>query len=96
MPCHGLACLRRTVLLTCGIWPLSGSENRSYAHGGPVHEILDEHSFSLPAGGFDLASFERSIIEKAMAMHGNNQTKTAAYLNMSRRVLQGKLKKMNS
>ncbi len=60
--------------------------------GGP----LDAQGLILPEEGFELEAFTSAIIKKAMSMHKNNQTLTAAYLGISRRVLQGKLKKISS
>lgn len=35
---------------------------------------------------------ERKLIDEAMALHGNNQTRTAKYLKMNRRLLYSKIK----
>lgn len=56
--------------------------------------ILGLHDFDLPEGGLDLESLNRQIIEKAMEKFAGNQTRAARYLGMSRRVLQGYLKRM--
>lgn len=50
--------------------------------------------FILPAGELDLEALNRKIIGLALKKHGGNRTKTAAYLKMSRRVLEGRLKKL--
>ena len=55
---------------------------------------LGQGDFILPDNGLDLESFNRRIIEKALEIHHGNQTRTAQYLGISRRVLQTKLKKM--
>jgi DNA-binding NtrC family response regulator len=54
---------------------------------------LDDRDFELPAGGLDLESLISRIIAKALERHQGNQTNTALYLGISRRVLQGRLKK---
>jgi two-component system response regulator AtoC len=48
----------------------------------------------LPEDHFDLEGFTRRILLKALDMHHGNQTRTASYLGISRRVLQGRLKKI--
>jgi DNA-binding NtrC family response regulator len=50
--------------------------------------------FVLPEGELDLEAFNRRIIGLALEKHGGNRTKTAGYLKMSRRVLEGRLKKL--
>lgn len=56
--------------------------------------VLGEESFELPEHGLDLESLNRRIIKKALQMNNGNQTRTAQYLGISRRVLQGRLKRM--
>jgi len=48
----------------------------------------------LPEEGLDLEAFNRKIIRKALERHGGNRTRTANYLGWSRRVLEGRLKKL--
>lgn len=72
-----------------------GNEHFSHETDAFTGNRLDPEELILPAEGFDLEAFNRNIIKKALSIHNNNQTRTAAYLGISRRVLQGKLKKMS-
>lgn len=56
--------------------------------------ILGRDPFDLPGDGLDLEALNRQIILKALERFGGNQTKTAQYLGISRRVLQGRLQRM--
>ncbi len=56
--------------------------------------ILGRGDFDLPEEGLDLEAFNRKIIRKALERHGGNRTRTANYLGWSRRVLEGRLKKL--
>jgi transcriptional regulator with PAS, ATPase and Fis domain len=58
------------------------------------HAIHDG-DFELPDGGLDLEGLISRIITKALEKHQGNQTKTALYLGISRRVLQGRTKKFS-
>jgi len=51
-------------------------------------------TFELPESGFDIDAFTSQIIREAFKKNGNNKTQTAKYLGISRRVLEGRLKKM--
>lgn len=53
-------------------------------------------AFRLPQDHFDIEGFTNRIILKALDMHYGNQTRTAAYLGLSRRVLQGRLKRLKN
>jgi len=57
---------------------------------GPV--VLE--NFSLPPDGLDLTQLNDNIIIRALEMHNGNKTKTAAYLGITRRVLQYRLKRL--
>ncbi len=59
-----------------------------------LRPVLGLEEFELPEGGLDLESLNRRIILKALERFGGNQTQTAKYLGLSRRVLQGYLKRM--
>lgn len=48
----------------------------------------------LPPEGLDLERLNQRIIRAALEMHQGNQTRTAQYLGLSRRALQGRLQKM--
>jgi len=53
-----------------------------------------EAAFELPGDRLDLEGLNRRIIAKALDKHGGNRTRTAAYLGISRRVLEGRIKKL--
>jgi two-component system response regulator AtoC len=55
----------------------------------------DDGDFELPEGGIDLEGLVSRIIAKALEKHQGNQTKTALYLGISRRVLQGRMKRIS-
>lgn len=55
--------------------------------------VLGRSSFLLPADGLNLEQHIQEIIQQALDLNHGNQTKTAQYLGISRRVLQGRLKK---
>ncbi|MCG8640222.1 MAG: sigma-54 dependent transcriptional regulator [Desulfobacterales bacterium] len=55
--------------------------------------VLNCSDFQLPESEFDLSLFNRSVVQKALKMNKGNKTKTAQYLNISRRVLEGRIKK---
>jgi len=59
-----------------------------------VAPILADVDFILPEAGLDIEAFNRKIIRMALEKHGGNRTKTANYLGISRRVLEGRLKKL--
>jgi DNA-binding NtrC family response regulator len=48
----------------------------------------------LPEEGLDLEALNRRIVRLALEKHGGNRTRTAQYLGMSRRVLEGRLQKL--
>jgi DNA-binding NtrC family response regulator len=50
----------------------------------------------LPRDDFKLEQFNNNIILKALEKNSGNITRTAQYLGLSRRVLQGRLKKLGS
>ncbi|MBE0584246.1 MAG: hypothetical protein IH612_10870, partial [Desulfofustis sp.] len=49
--------------------------------------------FTLPDEFFDLEGFTRSVIRQALLKFSGNQRKVAEYLGLSRRQLQGRIKK---
>lgn len=53
-----------------------------------------QKAFELPESGFDIEAFTSQIIREAFKKNGNNKTRTAKYLGISRRVLEGRLKNM--
>lgn len=69
-------------------------EQEDQEASGESRPILGLHHFDLPEGGLDLESLNRQIIGKALEKFGGNQTRAAKYLGISRRVLQGHLKRM--
>jgi len=71
-------------------------EQRVYGTGDlsrsrPVLQCTD---FDLPRESLDLDRLNQVIVRKALEMHQGNQTRTAQYLGVSRRVLQGRMKKL--
>lgn len=56
--------------------------------------FLDSDHFELPPEGLNLDSLNERIIRRALEMNKGNQTRTAEYLKISRRALQGRLKRM--
>ena len=67
--------------------------NHVMAHSIETRPVLRFEEFDLPKERLDLERLNQHIILKALAKHNGNQTKTAQYLGISRRVLQGRLKK---
>ena len=61
----------------------------------PSAPVPGTGEFPLPEEGLDLEELNRRIIRMALEKHGGNRTRTAAYLGMSRRVLEGRLKKLH-
>ena len=59
-----------------------------------VHAVLGRDNFDLPEDKLDIDDLNREIIKMALEKNNGNQTRTAQYLGISRRVLQGRLKKM--
>jgi two-component system response regulator AtoC len=59
-----------------------------------AHAILGHDNFDLPEDKLDIDNLNREIIKMALEKNNGNQTRTAQYLGISRRVLQGRLKKM--
>lgn len=55
--------------------------------------VLGKEPFVLPDDNFDLEALIREIVKAALEKNGGNRTQTAKYLGMSRRVLQGRMKK---
>ena len=56
--------------------------------------MLDRGQFELPAGAFDLDGHMSRIILQALHMNNGNKTATAKYLGISRRVLEGRLNRI--
>jgi two-component system, NtrC family, response regulator AtoC len=55
--------------------------------------VLGSSGFELPEEMLNLEALNRQIVEKALAKHQYNKTRTAQYLWITRRALQGRLKK---
>ncbi|GAB6181425.1 sigma-54 dependent transcriptional regulator [Desulfotomaculum defluvii] len=55
---------------------------------------LNPNEFTLPRESFSLEEYINRIIIKALEMHGGNKTKTARYLDISRRMLYGRIQKL--
>jgi len=56
--------------------------------------VLGLDNFDLPAEGLNLETLTERIFRQALDKNKGNQTHTAEYLGISRRALQGRLKKM--
>jgi DNA-binding NtrC family response regulator len=69
----------------------SASSDGALLQASPV---LGRDEFSLPEEALDLEKLDRAIITRALQKNKGNQTLTAQYLRISRRVLQGKLKRL--
>ncbi|MEG6523813.1 sigma-54-dependent transcriptional regulator [Desulfotomaculum sp. 1211_IL3151] len=59
-----------------------------------IGQQLNPKEFTLPKEPFSLEEYMNRIIVKALEMHGGNRTKTARYLDISRRVLYGRMQKL--
>ena len=83
------------VLDKVGIEDLSFIYERNHAMEDTIKDIpvLRLEEFNLPEDNLDLERLNKHIIEKALENNRGNQTRTAQYLGISRRVLQGRLKK---
>lgn len=60
----------------------------------PWPSPLTDGEFKLPEERLDLEGLNRRIIRMALEKHAGNRTRAAAYLGISRRVLEGRLKKL--
>jgi len=58
-----------------------------------VVPVLGSDRFELPPDGLDLENLERQVIQKALALHDGNKSKTADYLGISRSALYTRLGK---
>jgi len=56
--------------------------------------VLGRDSFDLPPEGLNLETLNERVIRQALDKKKGNQTRTAEYLGLSRRALQGRLKKI--
>jgi two-component system, NtrC family, response regulator AtoC len=61
---------------------------------GNIRLILGHDEFDLPPEMLNLENLNREILKRALERNQGNQTQTAQYLGISRRILQGKLKKI--
>lgn len=66
-------------------------EKDAIPNGNPV---LGRDEFDLSADGLNLEDLNRQVIMLALEKNQRNQTRTAQYLGISRRALQGRLKRM--
>ena len=79
-------------------------EDLSFLHDlSPFEEIqsdrpfvLGRDHFELPTEGLDLEALSERIIRQALGKKEGNQTRTAEYLGLSRRTLQGRLNRMKT
>lgn len=92
--------MERLALL--GSWDPIDLKDLSWIQGtNPADELapgakplLGRDGFELPEEALNLEELNREIIKKALDKNQGNQTRTAQYLGISRRALQGRLKKM--
>jgi len=73
-------------------------EDLSFLPLGPLGEkrpVLGLTEFELPADRFDIEPFNLAIVQRALDLHKGNQTKTAAYLGITRKALQSRMKKLS-
>jgi DNA-binding NtrC family response regulator len=62
----------------------------------PMRDVAASHDlirFELPPQGLDLEAVEKELISKALLKFGGNQTRAAAYLNLSRKTFLYRLEK---
>jgi transcriptional regulator with PAS, ATPase and Fis domain len=59
-----------------------------------VKSVLGRDEFDLPSDQLNLEKLNEQILRRALEKNKGNQTLTAQYLGISRRVLQGRLKKL--
>lgn len=88
-------CLKRAILISNGDVIMLQDllfEGPVAENGNANNSPNEPFSFS---DGMSLESVQRNIIEKALIMHNGNKSATARYLGISRRVLQGRLQKLN-
>ncbi|MBM4307851.1 MAG: sigma-54-dependent Fis family transcriptional regulator [Deltaproteobacteria bacterium] len=93
--------MERLALL--GPWDRIHRQDLSFIHDSPPMDerlnpfkpVLGQSEFELPPTTLNLEHLTNEIIKRALEKSRGNQTQTAQYLGLSRRVLQGKLKKMN-
>lgn len=71
-------------------------EEKEHKAPGEMRFVLGLDEFDLPDGSLDLESLIRLVIGRTMEKFGGNQTRAARYLGISRRVLQGHLKRMQA
>lgn len=89
-------------LAVLGPWDKVGKEHLSFLEAEQqdqkaaqeIPPVLGLEDLDLPQDGLDLVSLNRRIILKALEKFGGNQTRAAKYLGISRRVLQGHMKRM--
>jgi two-component system, NtrC family, response regulator AtoC len=93
--------MERLALL--GPWDLVDAEDLSplldgRADDAPMPDgrpVLGQDAFDLPLDALDLEKLNGEIVRSALLRFGGNQTRAAQYLGLSRRVLQGKMKKLD-
>ena len=71
--------IERSVLLCKQ--PMIGPDDLVLGRGGPEHQ---SYSIDLPPGGISLQTVEEQLVRQALAQTGDNQTKAAKLLHLSR------------
>lgn len=83
--------IKRAVLIAGG--DVIAPHDLLFEDSEPVME--DQNDLYNFSDGMSLEGVQRNIIEKALEMHKGNKSATARYLGISRRVLQGRMQKLN-
>jgi two-component system NtrC family response regulator len=98
--CQRMVLLRGGELLDLADFDAAtGADAASAAAAGPPGEAREAGTLAdrlvgpLPPEGLPLLELEREIIRRALAMHGGNRTRAAAYLGLPRHVLLYRLEK---
>ncbi len=81
----------RAVLLCKG--PTIDADDIVLGRMGPAATETEIQSLKLPPGGIDFESFERQLLQQALSRAGNNQTKAAKLLKLSRDTFRYRLEK---
>jgi len=91
-----IAFIGNAAAIKTGTAPFPLSPKAGSASGCPATPppVPGSNDFDLPEGRLDIEELNRRIIGRALAKHNGNRTRTAAYLGLSRRVLEGRLKKV--
>jgi DNA-binding NtrC family response regulator len=84
--------IERAVILTTGS-VLQISSDDLEAPNNVAQNPAQAGALSVPGGSSSLESFEKDFILQALRKYGGNQTRTAHYLGLTRRILAYRLEK---